>query len=304
MKSYRQSPAIEINLSIITPVYYGARFIEACLQNVIGQACPEAEHVIVDGGSVDGTVDVIRQYATRYPHIRWISEKDCGQSVAMNKGITMARGEIIGILNVDDFYQPGVLNRVIEIFKDLPEPSLAVGNCSVWDDSGQLILINRPIKLSLADLLLGSRINPMPLNPSAYFYHKSIHQLVGLYDSNEDFIMDWDFLFRAIQVATVKYFDEVWGNFRMLSASKTTQDMARGISSQRQVRILKKYRQALPPYLRLRVAIIYFLRHDILGTVRYFFEHPDELPWRFKSRITRILRMNKEATIEEKDMVG
>ena len=83
-------------ISVITPSYNGERFIENCIKNVIEQKCPEVEHVIVDGGSTDGTVDIIRHHAENYSHIRWISEPDQGQSDAMNKGIAMARGDILG----------------------------------------------------------------------------------------------------------------------------------------------------------------------------------------------------------------
>ena len=105
-----------IRLSIITPVFNGIRFIESCIINVIEQNCRGLEHIIIDGGSSDGTVDVIRAYAKRYGHIKWISEKDKGQSDAMNKGIRMAQGDILGFLNVDDFYEPNVLCRIIEYF--------------------------------------------------------------------------------------------------------------------------------------------------------------------------------------------
>ena len=130
-------------VSIITPVYNGKRFIEFCIQNVIGQNCPDVEHIIVDGGSTDGTVDIIKKYAAKNRHIRWVSEKDKGQSDAMNKGVAMAKGEILGFLNVDDYYEPNVLCRIAEIFKTLPEPSLLVGNCNVWDNDGKLVEENK-----------------------------------------------------------------------------------------------------------------------------------------------------------------
>src|ERR1035437_731800 len=100
MKNLINNPLI----SIITPVYNGERFIESCLQSVISQNCPQAEHLIIDGTSRDGTVKIIDRYARQYPHIRWISQKDRGQSSAMNKGVTMSQGKIIGILNCDDYY--------------------------------------------------------------------------------------------------------------------------------------------------------------------------------------------------------
>ncbi|MDF5711529.1 MAG: glycosyltransferase [Nostoc sp. S4] len=77
-------------ISVITPVYNGEKFIESCLQVVIKQNFSEVEHIIVDGGSTDKTIDIIKHYANQYSHIRWISEKDRGQSDAINKGIYLS----------------------------------------------------------------------------------------------------------------------------------------------------------------------------------------------------------------------
>ena len=171
-------------LSVITPVFNGSRFIEFCIRNVIEQNCPDVEHIIIDGGSTDGTVDVIQRYAREYPHIHWITEKDKGQSDAMNKGIKMATGEILGFLNVDDYYEPGALCEALEMFRDLPEPTLLVGNCNVWDDDGNLQNVNKPATVSFLTLLM-LYIPAFPANPAAYFYHKSLHKIIGLYDVDE-----------------------------------------------------------------------------------------------------------------------
>lgn len=245
-------------ISVITPVYNGERFIESCIKVVIDQACPDVEHIIMDGGSTDRTVEIIKQYAQEYPHIRWISEKDKGQSDAMNKGIAIAKGEILGILNVDDFYEPNVLNRISKIFKDLPEPSLLVGNCNLWNDEGNLIDVNKPAKLNLAHLLTGWwHKYPFPYNPSAYFYHTSLHQIIGPYDVNDHYSMDLDFILRAVQVATVKYVDETWGNWRIIRGTKTL-DSGEQVFY-RNERLLRAYRKDLPLVQRWQVAIKYEL---------------------------------------------
>src|SRR4030095_949036 len=109
-------------LSVITPVFNGIRFMEFCIRNVIDQKCDDAEHIIIDGGSTGGTVELIKNYADRYRHIRWVSEPDRGQSEAMNKGIATAAGPILGFLNVDDFYEPGVLCEVVSMDTRLPDP--------------------------------------------------------------------------------------------------------------------------------------------------------------------------------------
>jgi glycosyltransferase involved in cell wall biosynthesis len=241
-------------ISVITPVYNGERFIEACILVVIDQECPDLEHIIVDGGSTDTTVEIVKRYAQQYPHIRWISEKDKGQSDAMNKGIAMARGEIIAFLNVDDYYEPNVLNRVLEIFKTLPEPSLLVGNCNVWNDKGQIEFFNKPAKLKITDLLLGFEINPHPVNPSAYFYHASLHQKIGLYKVDEHYVMDLDFLLRAVQVAKVKYVDETFGNYRAIEGTKTINDKKAGQSEERYEKLLTTYKEKLPQVCKREMA--------------------------------------------------
>ena len=135
---------------------------------MIEQNCGDVEHIIIDGGSQDGTVTIIKQYAEKYPHIRWISEADQGQSDAMNKGLDMAKGNIISFLNVDDYYEPLVLNKIQKFFNNLPEPSLLVGNCNIWDSQGNLKGVNKPSKLHITDLLLGWTFAQPPVNPSAY----------------------------------------------------------------------------------------------------------------------------------------
>lgn len=233
-------------LSIITPVYNGKRFVEFCIRNVIEQQCQDSEHIIIDGGSTDGTVDVIKNYAEKYSHIRWISEKDKGQSDAMNKGVEMARGEILGFLNADDYYEPNVLGRIVEIFKSLSEPSLLVGNCNVWGNNGELQWVNKPKNLQLTELLTGEESrNPFPVNPSAYFYHKSLHKKIGLYNVDEHFTMDVDFLLRSVREATVVYVDETLGNFRYISGTKTYNDMNYGEGLLRFYELINKYRKTL-----------------------------------------------------------
>jgi len=278
-----------VRLSIITPVFNGIRFIESCIINVIEQNCRGLEHIIIDGGSSDGTVDVIRAYAKRYGHIKWISEKDKGQSDAMNKGIRMAQGDILGFLNVDDFYEPNVLCRIIEYFKTLPEPSLIVGNCHRWNDQGEIYEENKPAKLGIRDLMLGWNINPCPVNPSQYFYHKSLHEKIGPYSVEEHLTLDIDFLLRAVQIANVVYFDEFWGNYRFIKGTKTFDDEKRG---ERYRAILLKYEKKLPINQKIFIAmtrLCYSLKH-LANRLRYFTKHPKE----FFSKLISVINRQRE----------
>jgi glycosyltransferase involved in cell wall biosynthesis len=91
-------------ISVITPCLNSVAFIERCVENVAAQGCAEVEHIVMDGGSTDGTVEMLRTLAARHSHLRWVSEKDAGQSAAMNKGVAMAGGALVGFLNADDYY--------------------------------------------------------------------------------------------------------------------------------------------------------------------------------------------------------
>lgn len=285
-------------ISIITPVYNGEKFIDNCLQVVIKQNCPDVEHIIVDGGSSDKTVDIIRQYANIYPHITWISQKDKGQSDAMNKGIAMAKGEIISFLNVDDFYEPNVLHRVLEIFPNLPIPSILVGNCNVWDAEDKLAVVSKPIDFKLSSMLQGLNDNNFPTNPSAYFYHSCLHEQVGLYQVDEHYAMDLDFLLRAVQVATIKYIDETWGNWMRIEGTKTHslwESHERGY--QLLDRLLRYYRKDLPLPQRWIVAFKYELgnlwqrhwRWRLDYYHRQYLKSPQNILPMLSSKLTRLL---------------
>lgn len=245
-----------IRVSVITPVLNGARFMEFCIENVIRQECPEVEHVIVDGGSTDGTVSIIERYAARHDHIRYVTEPDKGQSDAMNKGIDMARGEIVGFLNADDYYEPGALKEVLAQWDGLPEPSLLVGNCNVWDDEGKLWFVSRPARISLNNLLLGRYVEAFPMNPAAYFYHKSLHRRIGPYRLEEHAAMDLQFIFLAVQHARVSYRDRTWGNYRYLEGTKTYEADKSGANQARIRQITDLYRRQQPLLRRLQLVLL------------------------------------------------
>jgi len=246
-------------LTVITPVYNGQRFIGSCLRSVIDQNYPHVEHLIMDGGSTDMTLDIIKRYAKSYPHIRWISEMGCGQSASMNKGIALARGEIIGILNCDDYYGPDVLSRILKIFETMPDPGFVVGNCNVLNDDEKVISVNKPSRLNLTDLLIGGEKNQHPYNPSAYFYHRSLHEKIGLYDESDHYTMDLDFLLRAVSAAHIKYVDETWGNYRYIRGTKTFRSKENNKLEANKMRVMDVYLDKLPLFQRCWIRMVRFM---------------------------------------------
>jgi glycosyltransferase involved in cell wall biosynthesis len=263
-------------ISVITPIYNGERFIEACIKAVIDQNCSHVEHIIVDGGSTDQTIEIIKQYTDRYSHIRWVSEKDNGQSDAINKGIQLSKGSIIALLNVDDCYEPDTLNKVLQRFEYYPEPTLLVGNCNCWNSQRELYKINKPYKLDIQSLVMGYNVYPHPVNPSAYFYHASLHEQIGLYSEQDHYTMDLDFICKAVQMANVVYIDEVWGNFYLHEASKTAISMMKGQDHQRGNAVLNKYRQSFSMPQRLFLTLEYHL-YQKMPRARYLIREPQKL---------------------------
>lgn len=212
-------PESKISLTVITPVFNGEKYIENCLKNVAEQAFEGLEHLVMDGGSSDGTVEIVQSYQHDFSHIRLISEKDRGQSDAMNKGIRAAKGSIIGFLNVDDYYEPQVLPTIPGLFSNLPEPSFVCGNLNIWNVDGTYKHFNRPNRISLVEII--SNNFEWPYNPSAYFYHKSLHDLAGMYNEANHYCMDYEFILETARHISLRHVDETWGNFCEVPESKT-----------------------------------------------------------------------------------
>src|SRR5512143_702654 len=121
-------------VSIVTPSYNQARFLEATLRSVLEQDYPNIEYLVVDGASTDGSVEIIRRYANRLTW--WVSEKDSGQSEAINKGLQRAKGHFVGWLNSDDIYLPGTISAAATAFRKHPEAGLVYGDALAIDAGG------------------------------------------------------------------------------------------------------------------------------------------------------------------------
>src|ERR1019366_7543301 len=113
-----------MKVSIVTPSFNQGQFIERTLQSVASQTGAEIEHVVFDGGSTDNTVEILKRFS---PSVRWVSEKDKGQTDAINKGIRATDGEVIGWLNSDDIFYPGAIARVVAVFEANPEIDVVYG---------------------------------------------------------------------------------------------------------------------------------------------------------------------------------
>ncbi|MDE2028539.1 MAG: glycosyltransferase [Candidatus Omnitrophica bacterium] len=237
-------------LSIISPVLNGERYLEMFIRSVIDQHCPMVEHIIVDGDSQDNSVKIIKKFSKEYSHIRWLSEKDSGQADAINKGISLARGPFISVLCLNDFYEPDTLNEVVNLLPTLAQPTFLVGNCHMLNENDGLLYINKPEAFTPLEIMMNK---PFPYNPSAYFYHKDLHQKIGMYEGD---LCDIGFLLRAFQVARVHYVNKCWGNFRMLPDSVTIKAMKTGTLDCRKNKIFEHHLNTYSVFRRTFIKMI------------------------------------------------
>ena len=153
-----------------------------------------------------------------------------------------ATAAVIGVLNVDDFYEPAAVARGVEELRGFAKPGLVSGDCRIVDTEGNTIVWNRPYDLRLLSLLQDSYLYPIPANPSAYFYHREVHDIVGGYDVDDHYSMDLEFLLVCARRVQMKYVNEHWGNFRLMPGCKTFED---SVGPQRVTQIIGRHRQSL-----------------------------------------------------------
>ena len=243
-----------LQLTVVTPVKNAVEHIAACIESVAAQDLTGVEHLVLDGGSTDGTLDVARELAARYPHVRLVEGHDEGQSEAMNKGVGLAMAPILGFLNADDVYLPGAIASAVAALRTATEPSFFWGALLIRYPNR--VKVWRPGRFEPRKLLVGPAAHPYPINPAAYFYHRSLHDVAGTFDEQDHYAMDADFLIRAsFHVSTVIRTHEVLGEYRLVPGSKTFDDEANGTGSSRITPILERYLADLPPRQRLQVRV-------------------------------------------------
>jgi glycosyltransferase involved in cell wall biosynthesis len=180
-------------ISVVTPTFNGIATLRETIESVLAQDYKNWEHIVIDGGSTDGTVNLLRSY----PHVQWVSETDKGHYHAMNKGIERASGEIIGILNADDCYREGALGRVASAFDQNPTWDGLFGDVTYVDGKSQEIFRREEACYDYDVLRFGSVC--YVIHPTL-FVKKSVYERIGLY-RYEKFLncCDVDFILRLGQ---------------------------------------------------------------------------------------------------------
>jgi len=202
-------------VSIVTPSYNQAHFLEKTIQSVLSQDYPNLEYIIVDGGSTDGSVEIIRRYADRLAW--WVSERDKGQTDALNKGFGRAAGDILAWINSDDTYNPGAIREAVEYLLAHPEAGMVYGDADLIDADG-VVLGRFPASQTDYRRLRQGYVH-IPQQSS--FFRGELWRKVGPLDPSFYFAMDYDLWVRLARQAPLHYIPRLWANFRLHSSGKS-----------------------------------------------------------------------------------
>jgi len=202
-------------ISIITPSFNQGQFIEETIQSVLNQDYPNLEYIVIDGGSSDNTVEIIRKYSDFITY--WISEKDHGQSDAINKGFRISTGEIVAWLNSDDYYCPGTIKKVIDFFKGNPDVAVVYGDFQIfYEKYPSRNRIVRPGKFNFKKLIKSDFIG----QPAAFIRRDALFD-VGLLDETLHNSLDYDLFLKLGLKYRFDYIPEILAVFRWHEASKS-----------------------------------------------------------------------------------
>jgi glycosyltransferase involved in cell wall biosynthesis len=202
-------------VSIVTPSYNQARYLEETMRSVLEQDYPHIEYIVVDGGSTDGSREIIEKYADRLAW--WVSEKDRGQTDAINKGFARARGDVLAWLNSDDTYQPGAVREAVEFLQRNPQVGLVYGDANYIDEHGRVIGRFPAAQTDYRRLRQGYVHIPQ----QSAFFRADLWRKVGPLDDSFYFAMDYDLWVRLAREAPIVYYPRLWANFRLHSDAKT-----------------------------------------------------------------------------------
>jgi len=210
-ESVDKSPLIKV--SIVTPSYNQAHYLEQTMCSVLEQDYPRIEYFVIDGGSSDGSQEIIKKYAGKLSG--WVSEKDHGQAEAINKGLARAGGEIVAWLNSDDYYLRGAVSRAVDAFQQHPEAGLVYGNVLSVDGQGKAFNLQTFRPYALEDLMAFQIISQ-----PAVFMRRSILEQAGLLDMSYHLLLDHQLWLRLARLAPMIYLSQTLAAARYHAEAK------------------------------------------------------------------------------------
>jgi glycosyltransferase involved in cell wall biosynthesis len=208
------------SVTIVTPSFNQAKFLEKTLRSVIEQDYPDIEYLVVDGGSTDGSVEIIQKYAKRIHW--WVSEKDNGQADGINKGLRRAKGEIVAWLNSDDFYQPGAISNAVRALRENPDAGFVYGNLQVVNPAGETTNV-----LTYGDWKLKGLMEFKIIGQPAVFMRREVLEKAGYLDVSFHFLLDHHLWLRMAMIAQPRYVAQLWAGEHYHAGSKNAAQAAK-----------------------------------------------------------------------------
>jgi glycosyltransferase involved in cell wall biosynthesis len=232
-----------ITVSVVTPCLNPGKHLAATIQSVLSQDYPHIEYMVMDAGSTDGTLDLLRSFGDR---LRWISEADRGQADAINKGFSGTKGQVLAWLNADDTYAPGAIRAAMEFLTEHTDVDMVYGNADFIDADGKLIGPCAHIEPFSRNRLI--HYSDFIVQPAAFF-RRSAFEAVGGLDVNLHWSMDYDLWIKLSERHTIQYLPRTLANYRWLGASKTASGGWKRLDEIRSV--LRRHGFDTPAYVRL-----------------------------------------------------
>jgi len=207
-----------MKVSIVTPSFNQAKFLEETILSVLNQTYKDIEYIIIDGGSTDGSIDIIKKYESKLKY--WVSEKDDGQSDAINKGFEKCSGEIFAYLNSDDVLENDAVEKVVHTFHQNNTTAVVYGKCSTIDEKGATIHTHQGAQADF-NWLLSIGMLPKVFQP-ACFFNKNIILRKPFFRNDLHYVMDYEFMLYASKELSIYFIDQPLAKYRVHSSSKTT----------------------------------------------------------------------------------
>ena len=233
-------------ITVVTPSFNQAAFLERTILSVLGQDYPNLEYFVVDGGSTDGSVDIIRKYSDKLAW--WVSEPDRGQTDAINKGLRRATGEWVAWQNSDDIFYPGSFHEMAAAAIKWPQAGLIIGDMMLIDEHDRPLRDIRYVTPSYNAL----RAEGMVLANQAAFWRRHFHQEIGFLAEDMHYSFDYEWFLRLTRHAKCFHVASVWGGLRLHGETKTSTQARMFQEENRRILAGRKMPNWLKPLYRLR----------------------------------------------------
>ena len=249
-------------VSIITPSFNQAAYLERTISSVLDQGYPNLEYIIIDGGSTDGSVDIIKKYEDKLAY--WVSEPDGGQVDAINKGLKMATGKWIGWQNSDDIYYPGAFGELARVGEKHPEVDLIIGNIMLIDENDKELRDIQYVRPTYWSQLAEGTLSPN----QAAFWRRSVHGDIGWLDEKYEYSFDFEWFLRLLHRRTAIHVNKILGGFRLHRKAKTGNFPERFREEHDSILSSKEIPWWYTPTSRARRLALYLLRGDFYYVAR------------------------------------